>query len=103
MEDLWRVRLTCEMGDYMEADWETCKRGHGLLYMTFDCACQSCYFHGKPAYSEDPEKVGQPVRNKLEFILEKFIIKNLLTLMLPEKLLKCRKLPKKVIILSNLQ
>ena len=40
----------------MEADWETCKRGHGLLYMTFDCA--SCYFHGKPAYSEDPEKVA---------------------------------------------
>ena len=58
MEDLWRVRLTCEMGDYMEADWETCKRGHGLLYMTFDCACSSCYFHGKPAYSEDPEKVA---------------------------------------------
>ena len=40
----------------MEADWETCKRGHGLLYMTFDCV--SCYFHGKPAYSEDPEKVA---------------------------------------------
>ena len=40
----------------MEADWETSKRGHGLLYMTFDCV--SCYFHGKPAYSEDPGKVA---------------------------------------------
>ena len=56
MDDKFRVRLTCEMGDYMEANWETCKRGHGLLYMTFDCLL--CYFHGKPAYSEDPEKVA---------------------------------------------
>ena len=56
MDDKFRVRLTCEMGDYMEANWETCKRGHGLLYMTFDCLL--CYFHGKPAYSEDPEKLA---------------------------------------------
>ena len=40
----------------MEADWETCKRGHDLLYMTFECV--SCYFHGKPAYSEDPLKLA---------------------------------------------
>ena len=40
----------------MEADWETCKQGHDLLYMTFECV--SCYFQGKPAYSEDPLKVA---------------------------------------------
>ena len=50
------MRLTCEIGDFMEANWETCKGGHGLLCMTFDCVL--CYFHGKPAYSEDPDKVA---------------------------------------------